>query len=257
MRMAIAIGEPDRVVVADEREQEDRSDSRSARRAAGSGRRGRGRPDTAAMSAAFGWRRVEAGPGWPDEDAASAGRSEDADQRDEEQRHADPGCDGDERSRPARPKLRRRIAGDENRDEPAPELGRPAADELLEPMEGVCVTRRKGTSARPLCRRAGGRHTQGLTAVPASSRRTPAGRRRSWLPAAMTARGRAPTVACVPRMGRGESRRSLVDALIRLDEVTKRYDDDSRPALDRVSLEIARARPSRSWARRAAASRRC
>jgi putative ABC transport system ATP-binding protein len=29
-----------------------------------------------------------------------------------------------------------------------------------------------------------------------------------------------------------------VDALIRLEEVTKRYDDDSRPALDRVSLEI-------------------
>ena len=30
-----------------------------------------------------------------------------------------------------------------------------------------------------------------------------------------------------------------MDALVRLEEVTKRYDDDSRPALDRVSLEIA------------------
>ena len=30
-----------------------------------------------------------------------------------------------------------------------------------------------------------------------------------------------------------------MDALIRFDEVTKRYDDGGRPALDRVSFEIA------------------
>jgi putative ABC transport system ATP-binding protein len=55
----------------------------------------------------------------------------------------------------------------------------------------------------------------------------------------MTPRPAAPSVSCVPRNGRGESRRSAVDALIRLDEVSKRYDEGSRPALDRVSLEIA------------------
>ena len=88
---------------------------------------------------------------------------------------------------------------------PAPELGRPAADELLD-AEGWCFRHvRKGTSARPFCRRARGRHTQGRHRRQACARRTPVGRWRSWLPAAMTAAWSRSYRAWVPWKGRGES----------------------------------------------------
>ena len=54
------------------------------------------------------------------------------DQRDEEQRGTDPRCDGAQKLRRPRAEVGRRVAGDENRDEPTPELGRPAADELFD-----------------------------------------------------------------------------------------------------------------------------
>ena len=48
-----------------------------------------------------------------------------------------------------------------------------------------------------------------------------------------------------------------MSALIRLNGVTKRYDDSPQPALDRVDLDIEPAGSPRSWVRRAAASRPC
>ena len=49
-----------------------------------------------------------------------------------------------------------------------------------------------------------------------------------------------------------------MESIITLRGVSKRYEGSTRPALDAIDLDIeARARSRRSWARRAAASRRC
>ena len=45
--------------------------------------------------------------------------------------------------------------------------------------------------------------------------------------------------------GAGGAAAPPADPLIQLSDVTKRYEDDGQPALTDVSLDIARARPSR------------